>query len=413
MELARRLVSGRLAEVVGAVALPIDRENRTLGLVGLARAQLDALPRSEREVLEAYARGVNAGSRATGRPVEAILLGIEPEPWTPLDSLLVLKYMEKLLGLDGDELDRHRLAVRVGPEVAAFVEDFQGMVATTILPDRAAAPRPAPSPPSGLPAGPAPPGAFAPEAVRGSNAWVVAGSRTKSGKPLLANDTHLAAAVPSIWYQAHVSYPGVDVVGMTIAGSPYCVVGHNARVAWGSTTLMADQVDYVRLELDRPRLLGHSLGAVTVGLLASSHGNLARSVVLEDPPFLGTQRSTRLHTQEQQIGRVQAALGQIVGQREDRHSLGGQVCELLRDARRLGLPPAAEREPAGVLRTRHVVDRVAAQHDIQRRAGTLQRVHQPDDRVVLLFDGRAVGALDDAQYFHGLVPRRLISRAWG
>jgi len=251
MELARRLVSGRLAELVGAAALPLDRENRVLGLARLARAQLDALPRPERDVLEAYSRGVNEGLAATGRPVEAILLGLEPEPWRPLDTLLVLKYMEKLLGLDGDELDRHRVAERVGPEVAAFVQDFQGMDATTILPDRA--PR-APAPPAGPsgPSGPVPPGALAPEAVRGSNAWVVAGRLTKSGKPLLANDTHLAAAVPSIWYQAHVRFPGVDVVGMTIAGSPYCVVGHNARVAWGSTTLMADQVDYVRLELDRP-----------------------------------------------------------------------------------------------------------------------------------------------------------------
>lgn len=249
MELARRLVSGRLAELVGGKALPLDRENRTLGLVALARKQLEELPREEREVLEAYARGVNGGLAATGRPVELVLLGVHPEPWKPLDTLLVSKYMEKLLGLDGDELDRHRLATRAGPEVAAFVQDFQGMVGTTILTE----PRRAPLGPAGAaPVGPALPGAYEDEPVQGSNAWVVSGARTRSGLPLLANDTHLAAALPSIWYEAHVRFPGGDVAGMTIAGSPFCVVGHNARVAWGSTTLMADQVDYVKLELDAP-----------------------------------------------------------------------------------------------------------------------------------------------------------------
>jgi len=249
MDLARRAVAGRLAELVGPVALPNDRRVRRLGLARTAERQHGELPSLERALLAAYARGVNAAMTTESQPLECYLLRYRIEPWRASDSLLILKYMEDLLSPDGGERRRAQLVQALGHDVASYLFDFQGLAGATILPpelDGAAASAPdrptlAPVPRLEL---------DEPGPTSGSNAWAISGARTVSGRPLLANDTHLPAQVPAIFYQAHVRFPDVDVVGLTIPGIPYIVLGHNGRVAWGVTTLMSDQVDWIRLELD-------------------------------------------------------------------------------------------------------------------------------------------------------------------
>ena len=170
--------------------------------------------------------------------------------------------MEDLLATDGGEEVRATLATALGPDLASYLHDLQGIDGATILPDDAGSepplPSPAPSragraaarqsPPAALDAARA--GAGGRQQLLGRRRRAIAGT----GLPLLANDTHLPALVPSIFYQTHVTFPGADVAGMTIPGEPFAVLGHNRRVAWGVTTLMADQVDFVRLAA-RPRTI--------------------------------------------------------------------------------------------------------------------------------------------------------------
>lgn len=252
MELHRRIGTGRLAELFGPVALEADRFVRRLGLHRAAAAEADALGEEERGWLEAYARGVNAAVAALGRrlPLEFRLLGLRPEPWRPVDSIAWAKVMCLTLGHNfQDELVRYRLLQQAGPAVAARLETHY---------------------PPGLPLTTAPggPGALdsADALLQGlaalqpylltdhpgaSNNWVVAGSRTATGKPLLANDPHLTLQVPSLWYEAHLMYPGTSVTGATLPGAPGVIIGHNEHVGWGFTDAMADVQD-LYLERWRP-----------------------------------------------------------------------------------------------------------------------------------------------------------------
>ncbi|HEY3368714.1 MAG TPA: penicillin acylase family protein [Symbiobacteriaceae bacterium] len=243
MELQRRVGAGRLAESVGPEMLETDRFLRRLGLRRAAEAEAAQLDESERAFTEAYCRGVNAfGDKMGGRlPLEFRLLGLKFEPWTPVDVLAWGKVMAlSLVHNWEDELLRYQLAEHVGPELAARLEpDYTpGMPLTTqpIGPgaaDSAAellrlfeAARPYLITPGGA-----------------SNNWVVAGNRTATGKPLLANDPHLVLSMPSTWYEAHLTCPEMDVTGATLPGVPGVVIGHNAHVAWGFTDAFADTAD--------------------------------------------------------------------------------------------------------------------------------------------------------------------------
>jgi penicillin amidase len=274
MEFQRRLAAGRLSEVVGPEALPADRLMRTLGLSRVARAIVARLEPGPRRLLDAYTSGVNAAMRAARAwPVEFAILGFEPEPWRPEDAIAWSKVMA--LGLSTnwrDELLRLRLHARVGVDGAGALmplyteghpvilpEDPSGAgdgapgrsQTSSLLPDRRLVPvgRLAPTLPASLAArvarldvlDPAA-GGFVP-ALSASNNWTVAGSRSATGRPLLANDPHLAARLPSTWYLAHVQGGRLDVIGATLPGVPAVIIGHNRRIAWGLTNLMADVQD--------------------------------------------------------------------------------------------------------------------------------------------------------------------------
>lgn len=244
MELNRRIGAGRLSEFVGPLALEADRLLRRLGLRRAAEAESAHLDPAEQSVAEAYCRGVNAAVARMGSrlPLEFRLLGIRPQPWTPADILSWGKVMSLFLSLNWEEeLLRYKLAQQVGPERAARLETHY---------------------PAGQPVITAPGGegaadvaaellrlmgaarAFLPLGTAGaSNNWVVSGSRTATGKPLLANDPHLQLTVPSIWYEAHLVCPETEVTGCTFPGVPMVIIGHNQHVGWGFTNSFVDVAD--------------------------------------------------------------------------------------------------------------------------------------------------------------------------
>lgn len=243
MDYNRRLVAGRLSEVMGQVCVPVDRWMRTLGL---RRAAIEGLPRLLPETisyLEAYAAGVNAVISNGRLPFEFSLLRYEPEPWQPLDSADWMKMMAWTLSVNWEsELLRARLVERLGAEKAAQLEppyydrwpyivppgvDYSAIADEIFL--RQDYSRRFTGPTAGFGVG--------------SNNWVIGGSRTASGKPLLANDMHLKMGIPAIWYENHLSAKDYQVTGVSFPGMPGVIAGHNGHVAWGFTNGFPDVQD--------------------------------------------------------------------------------------------------------------------------------------------------------------------------
>ena len=263
MEFQRRVGAGRLAEVLGEALLPADRFLRTVGFRRAAEASWKSLSPQAQGWIEAYASGINAYlSSSSARPIEFRLLRIAPEAWRPVDSLVWAKMMAwDLAGNAREEIRRARFAAAVGPEKAAELLPIAASE-PTILADgewRAAA-APAASADCVPLSGPwralgeafatLDPLGFAEAEGRGSNSWVVAGSRTASGRPILANDPHLGLRVPSIWYLASIEAPGYSAAGATLPGVPGVIIGHNRRIAWGLTSMEPDVQDLFREEVD-------------------------------------------------------------------------------------------------------------------------------------------------------------------
>ena len=277
MEVQRRTAQGRLAELFGPEALPIDRSMRALDLDGLAAAALDAQTQPARAALDAYAAGVNARIRAVGE--EALGRGA-PEffmfggdglaPWTPEDSLAIVKLMAlRLSDAARIEARRARLLARLTQDQVddlfpAYPEP--GLIALPAFSgeepppgDRAEAAPPG-APPNAADAASAPRadlGALAalspfPEPGFGgaSNAWAVSGERAAAGAPLLATDPHLWLSAPSVWMLSRLSAPGLDAIGGAIPGIPALLIGRNAELAWGLTTVHLDDQDIYLEQLD-------------------------------------------------------------------------------------------------------------------------------------------------------------------
>lgn len=262
MDFQRRLAAGRLAEAVGSIALPSDRVMRTLGVYALAERTVEQLPAEMKRQLDAYSRGVNAylESRQGALPPEYYLLWTEPEPWRDADSLVWGRLMALTLsGNARGEALRARLAKRLSPTEMAdlFAEEDSGAVTLPDPPDqiRVDAPiTPFEADQERLYAAFLDnwPAALGPSTA--SNAWVLDGARTKSGKPILANDPHLGFTAPTLWYLARISTPEGERAGATVPGVPFPILGHNGRLAWGLTTTTADTQDlFVETLLDGDR----------------------------------------------------------------------------------------------------------------------------------------------------------------
>jgi penicillin amidase len=283
MDLLRRVARGRLSEILGPTTLDIDKQFRLLGFSQAADRDAGLMDAESRTVLEAFARGVNrfVDQNTARLPIEFSLLGYKPEPWKPSDTFAISGYMyETLTSTWETKLSRAQVTRRVGAERAKdlfsqdspmdhFVigdpdvrddgsqhlnasddedDDDDDMVPDNVLR-------------TGIDL-PAKQGAvdltsalgrsveaylgFTQHEIRsglGSNNWVVSGEHTATGKPLLANDTHLELSMPGIWYQAHLSAPGYNVEGFSLPGAPLIVIGHNDRIAWGFTNSGASVQD--------------------------------------------------------------------------------------------------------------------------------------------------------------------------
>ena len=254
MELTRRIGMGRLSEVLGESTLKFDKMFRTLGLWRHVHQLSQALDEDTRNALQAYADGINQFiSTHQGKyPIEFDMLNYEPELWRIEHSLLVSRLMAW-------ELNYSRW---VDLLLAELVQRFGEVKAREIFPYW----------PGNAPL-------IIPEELRGknivndlrplfdiegefrlffgisalesgSNAWVVSGKKSLTGKPILANDPHLILMIPARWYELHIVAPSINAAGMSIPGVPFVIVGRNQRIAWGVTNAMMDDEDFYFEEVD-------------------------------------------------------------------------------------------------------------------------------------------------------------------
>jgi penicillin amidase len=248
MEFSRRLACGTLAEMVGELALDIDVFMRTVGLRRTAGQAAELVEKEgdevTRSVLAAYVTGVNAfiESHIDNPPFEFAVLACQPSPWSLADVAACGLLLAWQLCLNwGIEILRADLIEKLGEKRARELLPFCPPEASIVVASQrqsadiasyllALQKRAAGSVGSGT----VPPA---------SNNWVIDGTKSATGMPLLANDPHLFIGMPSIWYEAHLVAPGFNVTGVTFPGLPPVIIGHNERIAWGMTVLPADVQD--------------------------------------------------------------------------------------------------------------------------------------------------------------------------
>ena len=262
MDMMRRLACGETAELSGRMTLEEDKRWRRLGFAKIAEESYQHLSPELRSALDNYARGVNAYIASlddAAMPMEFRILQYKPRPWTPADTLVIGKILADALSstwrldllkaalqaaLPKEKLDqladvrteydvimfgRDSNAARVSGSFAADPIDPETVAAADQLQqlrDRSLARL----------------GFFA-EDLAASNNWVISGKRTADGKPILANDPHLAPTAPGVWYMSHLETPTMRVAGVTFPGVPGIVLGHNEHIAWGATNVGPDVQD--------------------------------------------------------------------------------------------------------------------------------------------------------------------------
>lgn len=255
MDVMRRFASGELSEILGGDTIKLDREQRILGLRAAAKKSLSISSQRDHIYFDAYARGVNAYIAQHGNhlPIEFRILRYTPKPWQPEDSIVIANQMVKDLnyGYIFDTVAREKILARLGPDLTSDLyvnrswhdrpptvmrEDLSQTDASANDSDDDDDDAESPDnsvtrgndshalPEEGIP-------------VNGSNDWVVSGAHTVTGKPLLCDDMHLGHQMPNLWYEAHLHAGPYDVVGVTLPGMPYVIVGHNQRIAWGFTNV--------------------------------------------------------------------------------------------------------------------------------------------------------------------------------
>jgi penicillin amidase len=253
MELLRRTAQGRLAVVVGPAAVRSDELLLRMGLYPAAAAAVAVQEPPALATLKAYAAGVNARiAEADGwgeAAPEFLLFPVEIAPWTPADSLAVLKLLALQLASHVDrEVLRARVAEVIPPERLADIQPDDPN------PGIAAMPRPG--------SAALDPGFFGSGDLRdgwSSDAWAVSPARSATGASLLANDPHLNFSAPSAWYLAHLGLEAGDVRGGTIPGIPAVLSGQNPHLAWGLTAANMDDQD-VYIERLNPENSSEVLG---------------------------------------------------------------------------------------------------------------------------------------------------------
>jgi len=246
----QRLARGTVAAWVGARAVSIDRLTRRIGFHGAAKRRLEAQPPHLRELLESYVRGVNHGRDAglRGRRChELVLMRGVWTPYEPSDAVAILSLMSFLLASNWDvELARWRIRELDGDEALRDLDPASCSPGAPLSGDGEPSERAAID---ALGEDLAALGRFvAPGGA--SNNWVLDATRTETGRPLLANDPHLAPTLPSPWYLAHVTTPEFSAAGATFIGGPGFSAGHNEFGAWGMTAGLTDNADLFLEEVD-------------------------------------------------------------------------------------------------------------------------------------------------------------------
>ncbi len=273
LEFFQRIARGELAEIFGGAAVDADRLIRTLDLWGAAERSLDALPSGERELLEAYSAGVNArlDSWDGPWPPEFMVLGIEPRRWSPQATAAIGRIMALDLSTWRTELNRIRAAAKLSAEKYAELDTGYPDWGPTILQDGPVAAGTGHSVgvghsvgidhseiewndaagralawSEGTPESWDPLDFLSGFALTSSNSWVISGTRTADGYPIVASDMHLSLRAPATWYinALHVERSGLHVAGLSIPGAPGVVVGYNRHLAWAFTNGMVDDADF-------------------------------------------------------------------------------------------------------------------------------------------------------------------------
>ncbi|WP_344884066.1 penicillin acylase family protein [Nonomuraea antimicrobica] len=327
MDFRRHMTAGRLSELFGASTLDTDKALRTMGWRRVAEQELPELSQQTQGYLAAYAKGVNAwldaNPNASDRSLEYSVLKLQggggrPEKWTPIDSLAWLKAMAwDLRSNVEDEIDRALALTKLPKERVDQL--YPGYPYDRHLPivnegtvgqggfDQRAEPRTRTGQAltqaaKTLEAVPSTMSTADRDGV-GSNSWVVSGEYTASGKPLLANDPHLSAQMPSVWYQAGLHCRELtqecpyDVTGYTFSGVPGVVIGHTDRISWGFTNLAPDVADLFLEQVDddtylykgvrmplvtrREQIKVAGRDPVTITVKSTIHGPLINDVITD------------------------------------------------------------------------------------------------------------------------------------
>jgi penicillin G amidase len=301
MDLSRRLAAGELAELFGTVALEQDHQARLFRFRSVARAVFAQASPEQRTLMDAYARGVNAGlARLSSRPWEYWLLGQRPAAWSTEDGILVVYAMWWDLQASGLRrgIMRREVNERLG---GAECADGWKCALKFFYPPGTPWDAPAGVGPGDAPGEPAIPG---PEvlniraaAVRGaaartvsvpvvgSNNWAIGGQLTSTGAAIVANDMHLGQRVPTIWYHARLMLTGpesLDLNGVTLPGAPLLVAGSNGYIAWGFTNSYGAWLDVERTDCT----------AVTAQGMTTPAGAVPLSVVSEEIKVKGAPTAT-------------------------------------------------------------------------------------------------------------------------
>ena len=284
MDLLRRVARGQLSEILGPVTVGVDKDFRVLNFARAAQRDYEQMDPDGRKILDAYARGVNQFIEQHGSklPMEFTLLRYKPTQWHATDTLVIAGYMYRTLAdTRKSEMNRAIVMAKASPEMTKDLFSETSSLDHYVVgdPNMEKSARDQSQANSddddddmdyddvikaqrGNPV--APGEAAAPDLTSllamqvkdwvgesqrdirhslGSNNWVVSGAHTATGKPLLANDTHLELSIPPIWYEVHLTAPGWNVKGFTLPGAPLVVIGHNDKIAWGFTNNGADVQD--------------------------------------------------------------------------------------------------------------------------------------------------------------------------
>ncbi len=247
MDLMRRAGDGRLSEVLGKATLDFDMLFRTIGLNRIADSITEHLHPESKQALQDYADGVNAfiTTHKGALPAEFDMLNYEPEPWKIRHSILIARLIAWELNLAWwTDLTYGEIATRVSTEkfkeiLPLFPDSIPTTLPSSVRKKNFSSIRPFKQVNTlyrdffGL-------GSL----EAGSNAWAVDSSKSLSGKPILANDPHLAMPCPSRWYEVHMTAPGWNTAGVSLPGTPVIIIGHNEHLAWGLTNAMIDDADF-------------------------------------------------------------------------------------------------------------------------------------------------------------------------